>query len=305
MSILQFRPLHPDFGAEASGIDLTRPLDAEQIRAVDEGMNTHGILLFRGQLLTPDQQMAFTKQFGPLDLGFKRVKNVPGRRPEHRYAYDEIADISNVEADGSIAQRASRKIVNNIANQLWHADSSFQRPRAKYSMLHAVVLPSWGGTTEYVDLRNAWDRLDARTQAMLRPMVAEHFALHSRFMLGDDDYTPEQIAAIPPARWPIVQRHSGSGREHLYLGAHARAIDGMTVAEARMLLADLLEHATHPDHVYRHQWQIGDLLIWDNRCTLHRGRAYDLSERRELRRSTTLDAESETRFLPEEALQAA
>lgn len=302
---LSFRPLHPDFGAEASGLDLTQPLGPEQVRAIDEAMDLHGIVLFRGQLLTPDQQMAFTRQFGPLDLGFRRVKNVPGQRPAHRFEHDELADISNVEADGTVAQRASRKIVNNIANQLWHADSSFQRPRAKYSMLHAVVLPSWGGNTEYVDLRNAWDRLDAATQARLRPLVAEHFALHSRFLLGDDDYTPAQIAAIPPAKWPIVQRHSGSGREHLYIGAHARAIDGLVVAEARMLLADLLEHATHPDHVYRHAWQVGDLLIWDNRCTLHRGRAYDLSERRELRRSTTLDVESEHRFLPEEALQAA
>jgi len=302
---LSFRPLHPDFGAEASGLDLTQPLTPAQVQAVDEGMNRHGILLFRGQLLTPDQQMAFTQHFGPLDLGFKRVRNVPGQRPAHRFTYDEIADISNVEADGSVARRESRKIVGNIANQLWHADSSFQRPRAKYSMLHAVVLPSWGGNTEYVDMRNAWDRLDPATQARLRPLVAEHFALYSRFLLGDTDYTPEQIAAIAPAKWPLVQRHSGSGREHLYIGAHARAIDGMTVAEARMLLADLLEHATHPDHVYRHAWQVGDLLLWDNRCTLHRGRAYDLAERRELRRTTTMDVESEHRFLPEEALQAA
>jgi alpha-ketoglutarate-dependent 2,4-dichlorophenoxyacetate dioxygenase len=299
---LQFRPLHADFGAEATGLDLTQPLSPAQVQAVDDAMDRHGILLFRGQLLTPDEQMAFTRQFGPLDPGFRRVRKGPGMGP-HRFAYDELADISNVQADGSIAQRESRKIVGNIANQLWHADSSFQRPRAKYSMLHAVVLTSWGGSTEYADMRNAWDRLDARTKARLRPLVAEHFALHSRFMLGDDDYTPEQIAAIPPARWPLVQRHSGSGREHLYIGAHARAIDGVTVAEARMLLGDLLEHATHPDHVYRHQWQVGDLLIWDNRCVIHRGRAYDLSERRELRRSTTLDIESEHRFTPEEALQ--
>jgi alpha-ketoglutarate-dependent 2,4-dichlorophenoxyacetate dioxygenase len=214
---LTFRPLHPDFGAEVSGLDLTQPLGADQVASVDAAMNEHGILLFRGQVLTPDEQMAFTKHFGPLDLGFRRVKNAPGSAQPHRFAYDELADISNVEADGGIAKRDSRKIVNNIANQLWHADSSFQRPRAKYSMLHAVVLPSWGGNTEYVDLRNAWDRLDARTQARLRPLVAEHFALHSRFLLGDDDYTPAQIAAIAPARWPLVQRHSGSGREHLYL----------------------------------------------------------------------------------------
>lgn len=302
---LHLQPLHPAFGALASGLDLRQPLTPEQVREVDAGMDTHGLLLFRGQPLTPDEQMAFTRHFGPLDLGFRRVKNTPGNVQPHRFAYDELADISNLDADGQVAARASRKIVSNIANQLWHADSSFQRPRARYSMLHAVTLPTWGGQTEFADQRDAWDRLDAATQARLEPLVAEHFALHSRFLLGDTDYTPEQLAAIPPARWPLVQTHSGSGRRHLYIGVHARAIEGMVVAEARMLLMDLLEHTTHPDRVYRHAWQVGDLLIWDNRCMLHRGRAYDLSERRELRRSTTLDAESSHRFLPEEAALAA
>jgi len=302
---LSFEPLHPDFGALARGLDLRRRLSPQEIGAVDAGMDTYGVLLFRGQLLTPDEQMAFTRQFGPLDLGFRRVKTAPGSAAAHRFSYDELADISNLDADGKVAARESRKIVSNIANQMWHADSSFQRPRAKWSMLHAVQLPASGGATEFADERAAWDRLDDATRARLAPLVAEHFALHSRFMLGDTDYTEEQIAAIPPAKWPLVQIHSGSGRRHLYIGAHARAIDGMTVAEARMLLWDLLEHTTHPDHVYSHAWQVGDLLIWDNRCMLHRGRAYDLGERRELRRSTLLDVESEHRFLPEDVLQAA
>jgi alpha-ketoglutarate-dependent 2,4-dichlorophenoxyacetate dioxygenase len=302
---LDFEPLHRDFGALAAGLDLRRPLTTEQVQAVDDGMNRFGLLLFRGQQLTPDEQMAFTRQFGPLDLGFRRVKNAPGSAQPHRFEYDELADISNIDADGRVAARDSRKIVSNIANQLWHADSSFQRPRAKYSMLYAVVLPSHGGETEFADQRNAYDRLDDATRKRLAPLVAEHFALHSRFMLGDTDYTEAQIAAIAPARWPVVQTHAGSGRKHLYIGIHTRAIDGVVLAEARMLLSDLLEHTTHPDHVYRHHWQVGDLLIWDNRCMLHRGRHYDLAERRELRRSTTLDAESAHRFLPEEATQAA
>jgi len=302
---LSFEPLHPDFGALAQGLELRQPLSPEQVRAVEAGMDTYGVLLFRGPVLTQDEQMAFTRLFGPLDLGFRRVKNAPGSATAHRFAYDELADISNLDAEGKVAARESRKIVSNIANQMWHADSSFQRPRAKWSMLHAVQLPSRGGATEFADERAAWDRLDDATRARIAPMVAEHFALHSRFMLGDTDYTEEQIAAIPPAKWPVVQTHSGSGRRHLYIGAHARAIDGMTVAEARMLLWDLLEHTTHPDHVYAHHWQVGDLLIWDNRCMLHRGRPYDLGERRELRRSTLLDAESEHRFRPEDVLQAA
>lgn len=298
---LSFEPLHDGFGARVMGLDLRRALTPEEVRAVDQGMNRYGLLLFRGQLLTPDEQMALTQQFGPLDLGFRRVKNPLGSGQAHRFAYDELADISNVDTSGQVAARESRKIVSNIANQMWHADSSFQRPRARYSMLHAVVLPTRGGDTEFADERSAWDRLDDEMKARLAPMVVEHFALHSRFMLGDTDYTEAQIAAIPPAKWPLVQTHSGSGRRHLYIGAHARAIDGMVVAEARMLLWDLLEHTTHPAHVYTHRWEVGDLLIWDNRCMLHRGRAFDLGERRELRRSTTLDVESADRFLPQDA----
>lgn len=292
---IAFEPLHPDFGARMTGLDIREPLSDEQVAAIDDAMNTYGVLLIRGQPMTADQQMAFTRRFGPLDLGFRRVKTAPGGDKGHRFAYAELADISNVEPDDRIAERASRKIVSNIANQMWHADSSFQKPRARYSMLHAVVVTAHGGQTEFADQRNAWDRLDARTRAQIEGLEAEHFALHSRFMLGDTEYTEEQIAAIPAVRWPIVQTHAGSGRRHLYIGAHTRAIPGMVLAEARMLLWDLLEHTTHPDHVYRHEWQVGDLVIWDNRCMLHRGRAYDLSQRRELRRSTTLDAPADAR----------
>lgn len=287
---LHLEPLTPAFGALAAGIDIREPMTPDGIAAVDTAMNRFGVLLFRGQSLTQGEQMAFTRQFGPLDLGFRRVKATPNSAAAHRFEYNELADISNVEVDGQVAARASRKIVSNIANQMWHSDSSFQQPRARYSMLHAVVLPERGGDTEFADERLAWDRLDVGDKVRLEGLVAEHFALHSRFMLGDTDYTAEQIAAIPPVKWPLVQTHAGSGRRHLYIGAHARAIDGMTVAEARMLLWDLLEHTTDPDHIYRHRWQVGDLIIWDNRCMLHRGRSFDLSEPRELRRSTTLDA---------------
>ena len=286
-----FIPLHAVFAAEVTGVDIRRPLGADEVRAIDEGMNEYGVLVFRNQPLTPDQQMAFTRQFGPLDIGFRRVTSLPGKLPAHRFAYHELADISNVGLDGEVASRDSRKIVSNVANQLWHADSSFQKPRARYSMLHAVVLPPKGGDTEFCDERNAYDRLDDETKARLEGLQAEHFALHSRFLLGDTEYSEAQVKAIAPVRWPIVQIHAGSGRRHLYIGAHARAIDGMSTAEARMLLLDLLEHATFPQYVYRHRWRVGDLVIWDNRCILHRGRAYDFAARRELRRSTTLDAE--------------
>ncbi|MGB7182791.1 MAG: TauD/TfdA family dioxygenase [Burkholderiaceae bacterium] len=291
-SQLRFSALHPTFGAEVLGLDLQQSIDEAMVSRIDNAMDQYGVLLVRGPILTQDEQMRFTKALGPLDLGFRRVKTAPGGDTGHRFDYAELADISNVTPDEKIASRDSRKVVSNIANQMWHADSSFQCPRAKYSLLHAVTLPGSGGDTQFADQRNAWDRLNPGMQEQIRELQVEHFALHSRFMLGDSAYTQAQIDAIAPVLWPLVQTHAGSQRKHLFIGAHARAIQGMVTAEARMLLWDLLEHTSHPDFIYTHQWQPGDLVIWDNRCMLHRGRSFDLSSRRELRRSTTLDPES-------------
>jgi alpha-ketoglutarate-dependent 2,4-dichlorophenoxyacetate dioxygenase len=154
-------------------------------------------------------------------------------------------------------------------------------------MLSAVTLPSWGGETEFADLRAAWDALPPRLQRQVEALEAEHFALHSRMTyLGDTDYSPAQLAALPPVVWPLCRRHPVSGRKALFAGIHTTRILGMGVAEGKMLLHDLLEYATLPEFRYRHEWRVGDLVIWDNRCTLHRGRAYDLDQKRELRRTT-------------------
>lgn len=281
MSTLSLKPLSP-FAAQASGIDLTHPLTPEQVREIEHAMDQHAVLVFRQQPLTQSQQIDFAKCFGPLDLGFRKVRGGP-----HRLDYAELADISNVKADGQIAEREHAKIVGNIANQLWHSDSSFQKPRAKYSMLSAVTVPSEGGQTEYADLRLAYDTLPADLKKRVEGRVAVHYALHSRFMLGDTHYTEEQRNLIQPVTWPLVQTDPRSGRKILFVGVHASEVQGMTLAEGRMLLMDLLEHATQRERVYRHEWQVGDLVMWDNTATVHRGRHYDLSQRREMRRSTT------------------
>jgi alpha-ketoglutarate-dependent 2,4-dichlorophenoxyacetate dioxygenase len=278
---LQLEPLSP-FAAEASGIDLSRPLAPEQVRAIEAAMDEHAVLVWRNQPLDPDQQIAFAKSFGPLDLGLRKVKGGP-----HRFKHAELADISNVKVDGEVADREHAKIVGNVANQLWHSDSSFQKPRAKYSMLSAVIVPSFGGETEYADLRLAYDALPAWRREQIDRLVAVHYALHSRFLLGDTHYTEKQRNAIPPAHWPLVQTDPRTGRKILFVGVHACEVVGMTLAEGRMLLMDLLEHATQREFVYRHHWQVGDLVMWDNTATLHRGRWYDFAERRELRRATT------------------
>jgi alpha-ketoglutarate-dependent 2,4-dichlorophenoxyacetate dioxygenase len=279
---LTLRPLTPHLAAEARGLDLSQAPTPASTRAIEQAMDAHGVLVFRDQPLDQAQQIRFAQSFGPLDLGLRKVKGGP-----HRLEHAALADISNVTVDGEVATRTHAKIVGNVANQLWHSDSSFQRPRAKYSMLSAVVVPQEGGDTEFADLRAAYDALPAKLKQRIDKLHAVHDALHSRFMLGDTDYTEAQRAAIPPVAWPLVQTDPRSGRKILFVGVHAREVVGMTTAEGRMLLMDLLEHATQREFIYRHVWQVGDLVMWDNTATLHRGRAFDFAERRELRRATT------------------
>jgi len=293
MSSLHLQALHPHFVAEASGLDLTQPLADADVRAINAAMNRYGVLVWRGQPLTAQQQLRFSNSFGPLDIGLKRVFKRPERLEDER-----LIDISNVDAQGQVAKRDSPKNLSNFANQLWHSDSSFMNPRAAYSMLHSVINPSWGGETEFADLRAAHDALDARTRDTIAGLSAEHYALHTRLLLGDEAYTDAQKKEIPPAVWPLIDTHPGSGRKVLFVGVHARQIVGWPTAESRMLLLDLLEHATQREFVYRHEWQVGDTVMWDNRATLHRGRRYDIAERRELRRTTVNDT-------PEAMLQAA
>lgn len=290
---IQLNPLHPVFVAEASGIDLTQPLSASDVRAINAAMNQYGVLVWRNQPLTAQQQIQFAAAFGPLDIGLKRVFQRKERLEDER-----LIDISNVDAEGNVAKRDSPKNLSNYANQLWHSDSSFMQPRAAYSMLSCLIKPSWGGNTEFADLRYAYDTLDERTKETIQDLKAEHYALHTRLILGDEAYTDEQKKLIPPAVWPIVDTHPGSGRKVLFVGVHARQIMDYPTAESRLLLLDLLEHATRREGVYAHQWAVGDLVMWDNRSTLHRGRRFDITERREMRRTTINDT-------PEAVLEAA
>lgn len=284
---LTIQPLHPGFAAEASGLDLRRPIDAATAAAIEAAMDRHAVLVFRDQPVDEEQQLAFTRWFGTLDLGLKKVLRAP-----NRFKHEESIDISNVGLDGEVLGRNHRKQFSNIANQLWHSDSSFQQPPAKYSLLSAQVVPPRGGETEYADMRAAYDALPDDMKARIDGLVAEHWALHSRILLGDTGYTEAQKAIIPPVRWPVVRTHPGSGRKTLFIGVHCREVLGVSLPEGRMLLLDLLEHATQRDFVYRHAWRVGDLVMWDNRCVLHRGRYFDPTVRRELRRSTTEDPAS-------------
>jgi alpha-ketoglutarate-dependent 2,4-dichlorophenoxyacetate dioxygenase len=286
--MLQLRCLNEriGFAAEARGISLAGGISSAQAKDIERAMDRYGVLVWRDQPLTEEQQIEFSRHFGPLDLGLKKAYKIRGR-----HAQDEIIDISNVSPEGAVHERDHAKIVSNLANQLWHSDSSFQKPKAKYSALSAVVVPERGGETEFADLRAAYDALSPDLKEQIQDLEAEHYAWHSRLWLGDV-VTEAQKTTFPPVDWPLVRTHAGSGRKLLFVGIHCTCIVGMTLAEGRVLIADLLEQATQREFLYRHVWQPGDLVMWDNRCTVHRGRRFDLSARRELRRVTSQEVEA-------------
>ena len=287
---LELRSIRGEFVAEAAGVSLAEDVDQQTVARIDEALNRFAVLVFRDQPLSPSEQVAFAQRFGELDLGLRRatLQSADKARIKSRFKDEALLDISNVRPDGEIADRNDRMLLSNMANQLWHSDSSFQQEPVSYSMLSAVVVPPADGDTEFADMRAAYEALDDDTKRRIAELKAEHFAFHSRELLGSIPSEAER-SAIPPAKWPIVRSHRHTPHRSLFIGSHARGIDHMPMPEARVLLMDLLEHATQPQFVYRHKWRMGDFVIWDNRTTLHRGRRYDLTQRRELRRTTILD----------------
>jgi alpha-ketoglutarate-dependent 2,4-dichlorophenoxyacetate dioxygenase len=280
---LAFAPLHPVFAARADGIDLRDRIGDATIREIDAAMDRYAVLVFREQQLSQDEQLAFTARFGPMD---------PGRHlavRQHRRVRREFADVSNLDEDGRVADRNHRRILSNMATRLWHTDSSYKRPAAKFSLLYCSAIPDWGGETEFADMRAAYDALPDRLREEAEGRSAEHYVHHSRATLGFAPSDDEIAGAIPPVTWPLVRTHPGSRRKLLYIGAHATQVVGLSLPEGRVLLSDLLEHATQRQFVYRHEWRPGDLVMWDNRAVLHRGRRYDLAQRRDMRRSTVED----------------
>ena len=277
------RPLHPVFVGEVAGVDCSKPIGAAEVRAIEAGMDEYAVLVFRDQNITDAEQIAFTRHFGELES-----YSTPGhiQRREDRRLGPGIADFSNLDKDGRIMSAEDRVWFFKLGDRLWHSDSSFRPAPAKYSILSGRVIPSWGANTEFADMRAAYDALDERTKAEVEDLVCEHSLIYSREAIGFTDLTPEEIAAFQPVRHPLVRIHPVTGRKSLFLAAHAGAIVGWPMPEARMFLRDLTEHATQREFVYSHAWQPFDLVIWDNRTTMHRARRFDRIEVRDVRRTT-------------------
>ena len=283
LSIHPIRSQHPDFAGEVSDVDISKPLSRGDAAAIDAGMDKYAVLVLRDQHLTDEQQIAFSLNFGELE-SYKTAAYV--KRADGPRLGKGMADLSNLNKDGTVLSSDDRAWFFKLGDRLWHSDSSFRPAPAKYSLLSARSIPSWGGNTEYADMRAAYDALDLRTKAEVEDLVCEHSLIYSRQAIGFTDLTPEEREAFAPVLQPLIRRHPVTGRKSLFLSSHAGAIIGWTVPEARMFLRDLIEHATQPDFVYSHGWTRDDLVIWDNRQTMHRGRRFDRTEVRDVRRTT-------------------
>ncbi len=278
---LSIRQLHPVFVGEVSGVDLRRKLTPDEVAAIEAGMDRYAVLVFHGQNISDDEQVAFSRNFG-------EIENAAGgniTRPHEKRLGNLMNDVSNLGQDNRPLPRDDRRRLFNLGNQLWHSDSSFRAIPAKYSLLSGRVVVEKGGNTEFADMRAAYDALDDDTKEMIEDLVCEHSLLYSRGSLGFE-VTDEERALFRPVRQRLVRTHPVTGRKSLYLSSHAGTIVGWLVPEARALLRDLTEHATQPRFVYSHKWRQYDLVMWDNRQTMHRVRRFDESQVRDMRRTT-------------------
>ncbi len=279
---IAIRQLHPLFVGEVEGVDLCRPLSADEVLAIEAGMDRYAVLVFHDQPLSDEQQVAFSRNFGDIELAVGSSVT----RPEDRRLSIELADISNLDRDNRVFARDDRRRMFSLGNELWHSDSSFRAIPAKYSLLSARVVPPAGGNTEFADMRAAYDALDEDTKAEIEDLVCEHSLIYSRSLLGFADFTAEETVTFAPVRQRLVRTHPVTGRKSLFLASHAGTIVGWPMPEARALLRDLVEHATERRFVHAHRWRRHDLVIWDNRQTMHRARRYQADQVRDMRRTT-------------------
>jgi alpha-ketoglutarate-dependent 2,4-dichlorophenoxyacetate dioxygenase len=278
------RQIGPCFAAEVDGIDLSQPLSPDEVAAIHAGMDTYAVLVFHDQKLDDEQQLAFTRSLGDIEHAI----GTSLRAPDEYRLPTTFADVSNLDKDHKVFARDDRRRLFAIGNRLWHSDSSFKAVPAKYSLLRAVSVPSTGGNTEFAYMPGAYDALDDATRAEIEDLVCEHSQIFSRQQLGFFDLTDEERARFAPVRQRLVRRHPVTGRKSIYLSSHAGSILGWPVPEARAFLRDLVEHATQRQFVYAHHWRVGDLVMWDNRQTMHRARPFPAHEPRDMRRTTLM-----------------
>ncbi|MEM7406452.1 MAG: TauD/TfdA family dioxygenase [Pseudomonadota bacterium] len=280
---IELHSLGPGIGAEARGVDASAALGPKMVDALEAAMDRYAVLVLRGQRLTDEQQLRFTRYFGDLQEGANTTVSRGALRLDPAFA-----DVSNVGIDGALIARDSRRRMASLGNRLWHSDASFRVVPARYSLLSARSVPPEGGNTEFADMRAAYAALPEQQKAALSDLVCEHSQLYSRAQLGFTEFTDDEIEVMRPVLQRLIREHPSTGQKSLFLSAHIGTVVGWLRPEAMAFIRDLMEHATQREFVYIHAWQPDDLVIWDNRCTMHRVRSFDdLTHRRDMRRTTT------------------
>jgi alpha-ketoglutarate-dependent 2,4-dichlorophenoxyacetate dioxygenase len=287
LPMVTVEPVQEQFVARVAGMDLRSTLDERAFAAIEDAFHRYAVLVFPGQDLTEAEQIAFSRRFGPLEVSLRRHR-------QRRVTHDETSDISNVNPDGTLYTADDERVAYNAGNRLWHSDSSFKRVPAKASLLAAREVPPEGGETEFADLRAAWDALPAARRDALEGLVAVHDFVYSRSLVGYAVWDPAERAQVPPVEQALVRRHPATGRMALFVGSHASHLAGRSVEDSRPMLLDLLAHATRPAFVYTHRWRVHDLVMWDNRCVLHRGRPWDETRHRRVMQRTTVAGDGPT-----------
>jgi alpha-ketoglutarate-dependent 2,4-dichlorophenoxyacetate dioxygenase len=276
--------LNREFVGEVSAIDISVPLSPDQVAEIEAGMDRFAVLVFPDQPLTDEEQCTYSRNFGELEATLIGQMSKPSER---RLGPVEIGDISNLDPSGKLRERDDNRRMYALGNRLWHSDASFRATGAGYSLLSARVVPGYGGNTEFADMRAAYDALEEATKTEIEDLITEHSIAFSRGVLGFDNYGEGNADKVRPVRHSLVRTHPVTGRKSLYLSAHIGGIVGWPVPEARAFIRDLTEHATQPQFIHAHRWRVNDLVMWDNRTTMHRARRYrDLNEVRDLHRTS-------------------
>jgi alpha-ketoglutarate-dependent 2,4-dichlorophenoxyacetate dioxygenase len=275
----------PSFAAEIGDVDLGRPLSKDDIAAIKAAFTKYAVLVFPDQTFSDESHLDFARHFGPLETSVFKL------RADHKMRlHEQLADVGNLDAEDRIQPLDNRQRLYNLGNRLWHTDSSFKRLPAYCSILHGRSIPPIGGQTEFADLRAAYDALPEKMKLRLDGLVAWHSLMTSRAKLGFSDFDEAEKKAFEPVPQVLARRLQDSGRMSLYLASHAGAISGMSKADAEALLKELIEHATQRQFVYSHRWRVNDLVMWDDRCTMHRGIDFDDQRyKRDMRRATVSD----------------
>ena len=286
MAMLMKERLHDDFGAQVTGFDLSSDLTDDEVEAILEAIDEFSLLVFPRQSLEDEAHLAFTRNLGKPEENHARL----GRDG----VVDYFGTIGNVQADGLVLGNQDKLTKSLTGNNMWHSDSSFRRVPSFVSIMNVFEVPDEGGHTQFVSSRAAYDRLDADTRKTIDPLVVVHDYVYSRSKVAPDAVTPSHAASLPPIPQKLVRKNPRTGARNYYVGSHAKEIEGWSHGESRQLLDDLLDRATRPEHIYTKEWKTGELVIWDNRCLLHRGMGYDADRYRRRMRQTRVAGTSPT-----------